>query len=361
MIPWWNNNFDEECASAAYKSILDKNISQGKVTSQLESQVSKKFDVANVIAMNSGSSALLAIMSCLDLADDEEVIVQSRTWIATFNSVFLAHKNIKVVDIDLNSFCLTLENIKSSMTSKTRVVVITHMNGRGQNILEISKFCKANGIFLIEDAAQAIFSKSQSQYMGTFGDAAIFSLSAAKVISSGQGGLALIKDNFLARKIRDFRTQGVESTHEPENWPSVGCNFRYTDVLASIAIVQLGQAEERLKNCELIYHKYKDGLSACKGLRFLEKNYVDEAQTYVEILCNKRDLLKNFLEGKGIETRKFYPPINRSGQFRASSENSYPNAEYLYKSGLYLPSGPGQALTAIDVVIEALQDYDRHF
>jgi dTDP-4-amino-4,6-dideoxygalactose transaminase len=361
MIPWWNNNFGEDCARAAYSSILAKNISQGKVTLQLEDRISKIFRVNNVIAMNSGSSALYAILSCLDLTDDEEVIVQSRTWIATFNSVFLAHKNIKVVDINLNSYCLNLNGLVGAITAKTRVVVIAHMNGRSQDIFEIATLCKSMGIFLIEDAAQAIYSKSSNKYLGTFGDASIFSLSAAKVISSGQGGLALINDNLLARKVRDFRTQGVESTHEPIDWSSVGCNFRYTDVLASIAMIQFNEADERLSTCEQIYLRYKNGLSGCKKLRFMDKNSADEAQTYVEILCETRDILKHFLESRLIETRKFYPPINRSQFMSVPDISEYPNAEFLYRRGIYLPSGPGQSMNDIDLVIEVLQEYDQQF
>ena len=181
------------------------------------------------------------------------------------------------------------------------------------------------------------------------------------MISSGQGGLALIKDNLLARKVRDFRTQGVESTHEPIDWPSVGCNFRYTDVLASIAMIQLNEASERLNTCEQIYLRYKNGLSGCEKLRFMDKNSPDEAQTYVEVLCETRDELKYFMENRFIETRKFYPPVNRSSSMTAADLSKCLNAEYLYGRGLYLPSGPGQSLESIDAVIEVLREYDQQF
>jgi dTDP-4-amino-4,6-dideoxygalactose transaminase len=355
MIAWWSNNFGEVCARAAYNEILNKNISQGLVTKKLEDLVAKEFEVPYVIAMNSGSSALYSILFNLDLKPDDEVLVQSRTWVATLNSSLLANLNVRLIDISSSTYCMDVDLLKKSINTKTKAVVITHMNGRGNSMDEIVALCKKHNIYLIEDAAQSIYSKHNDKYLGTYGDASIFSLSTAKIISSGQGGLALIKDEDLASKVRNFRTQGVESTHEPNIWENIGGNFRYTDVLASIALVQFSQAKERLDACNQIYKKYNDFFSRQSKLKFLTKNAESEVQTYIEVMCENRENLKNFLFKKGVDTREFYPAMSKAHYL--AGDKLCPVAENLSRMGLYLPSGPGQNLADIDRVLDILSGY----
>ena len=112
MIPWWVNDFGISCAQAAYEEIMRKNISQGIVTRKLEDRISEAFNMPNVIAMNSGSSALYAILKSLGLRKDQEIIIQARTWVATLNSALLANLKVKIVDIDSETLCMNLDHLK---------------------------------------------------------------------------------------------------------------------------------------------------------------------------------------------------------------------------------------------------------
>lgn len=358
-IPWWRNNFGDSCASAAYRAILARCVSQGSLTIELERGISEYFGVSNVIATNSGSTALYSLLKCLPIPAGSNVIIQARTWIATLHAPLLAGLNVKLADINPQTHCLDVDSVRELVDERTRVVIVTHMNGRSSSTEALLDLCSKRDIFLIEDAAQAIHSKAENgAFLGTIGYAGVFSLSVAKIISSGQGGLVLTSSNDFGSKVRNFRTHGVESTFEPSEWPAVGSNFRYTDVLASIGLCQFAEIQSRVVHVEKIHSLYFEGLSDVPQMKLLGKNNPAEVQAYVEVCCEDRESLRHFLASRGIESRLFYPPVSEAHYaFKCNADFDIPNARRLCDTGLYLPSGPSIEISSVLETIESIRRF----
>ena len=354
MIPWWKISFQDDELKRVIKSFKNQNISQGNVTRQFEEKLEEYLSVENVIAVSSGSAALLVALMAIDIQPEDEVIIPDRTWIATAHAVKILGAKPIVCEVEKEVPLIKISQIESHITKKTRAIIPVHLNGRDANINQINKVAKKNNLFVIEDAAQALGSKNQTGLLGTQSDIGCFSFSVAKTISTGQGGIVVTRDKNLAKKIRNIRTHGVENIKDPKKWILPGFNFRFTDLLASIGIEQLKRIDKAILNSKKIYKKYSDGI---KNNSFsLIKVDVEngEVPVYVEFLVNNRDMLIKKLFDNDIETRPFYPSIHEA-EYISSEELNFTNSLNFSYKGIYLPSGPDQSFDDIDLCIETIQ------
>jgi dTDP-4-amino-4,6-dideoxygalactose transaminase len=137
----------------------------------------------------------------------------------------------------------------------------------------------------------------------------------------------------------------------------MGFNFRYTDLHASLGLVQLGKVEERLKNLKKIYTIYRDGLQELDWIKLIPVHVEKgEGPLYVEIMVDERSKLMEYLASKNIQTRAIYPDLDSAKHLNC--ENNYPNARVFGKQGLVLPCGPDQPPENIDRVLRSLKTYN---
>ena len=182
-ISWWQTEFATGEAEAAAKAINQGRLSQGELVAEFEIKLGEYLGVSNVVATTSGSDALLLSLWAAGVLPGDEVLVPNRTWIATAHSVSLLGAIPIFVDTDVDLPVISLSDLKSKVTSRTKAVIPVHLNGRNAHIDEILKFGENYGIKVIEDAAQALGSKDSSgSLLGTKSLAGCFSLSVAKVI-----------------------------------------------------------------------------------------------------------------------------------------------------------------------------------
>jgi dTDP-4-amino-4,6-dideoxygalactose transaminase len=353
-IPWWQTEFTAGEADAAAAAITAGRLSQGPIVAEFESRLCEYLDVRNVIATTSGSDSLLLALWAAGIRPGDEVLLPNRTWIATAHSVLLLGAVPVIVDTDNDRPVISLADLERKVSENSRVVIPVHMNGRDAHIDEVIKFGERYKLKVIEDAAQALGSKDMSgAFLGTKSLAGCFSLSVAKVISSGQGGFIACNDDEFALQLRRMRTHGVENVIEPEKWVRPGFNFRFTDVLASIGIEQLKKLELRLNRLRQIHEKYKIGLASLTAVALIDvKVSQGEIGPYIEVLCENRSALVAHLEKLGVETRTFYPDLDKAEYLSNNTRN--PNSERFGRDGIYLPSGPSLTDSQIDSVIEAI-------
>jgi dTDP-4-amino-4,6-dideoxygalactose transaminase len=264
------------------------------------------------------------------------------------------------VDTEINFPIMSVTQLEQYLTPKTKAIMPVHMNGRGVDMTLLNRFAKERNLVVIEDSAQALGSKNlDGQFLGTLSDAGCFSLSVAKIIATGQGGFIATKDPDLAKRFRSLRTHGVENTVEPDRWVAPGSNFRFTDILASIGIIQLGLLPERIKRSRQVYERYKIGLNNHPSVQLIE-NRDYEVGPYIEVLAQNRDGLRNYLRVQHIEieTRPFYPDLNTASYWVERNSAELPNSMKFAAHGLYLPSGPSILDEDIDYVLGAIWKFD---
>ena len=359
-IPWWQTSFDNGEHVAVASAVKARRISQGEITKQFESLLADYLGVPAVIATSSGTSALTLALMGSGIKPGDEVMVPNRTWIATAHAVQILGGVPIFVDTETDYPVMMVGDLKKRLTAQTKAIMPVHMNGRGVDMAELNEFAKEYGLIVIEDAAQALGStNTEGQFLGTLSSAGCFSLSVAKIIATGQGGFIATRDLDLAHRFRILRTHGVENTVEPDCWVAPGFNFRFTDILASIGIVQLGLLPERIDRSRQVYEKYRQGLCNHSCVQLIEyKDY--EVGPYIEVLVEDREALRNHLRMQSIEieTRPFYPDLKSAPYWAERNSAELPNSLKFASQGLYLPSGPSILDKEIDYVIQAIWKFD---
>ena len=356
-IPWWQTEFLTGEAEAASAAISAGRLSQGPIVLEFENYLRDYLGVRNVVATTSGSDALLLSLWAAGIRSGDEVLVPNRTWIATAHSVLLLGAVPIIVDTDIDRPTISLADLERKVSEKTKAVIPVHLNGRDAHIDDVIDFGDRYKLKVIEDAAQALGSKDLSgAFLGTKSLAGCFSLSVAKVISSGQGGFIASNDDEFAMQLRLMRTHGVENVVEPRNWNRPGFNFRFTDVLASIGIEQFKKLDSRLNRLRQIHQKYEAGLVSIRGVNLIDVHISQgEIGPYIEVLCEDRQALIEHLSNFGIETRTFYPDLDNADYLNQNGGNV--NSKKFGLEGLYLPSGPSLTDAQVEFVIKAVSNF----
>ncbi len=177
-------------------------LSEGQISS-LEGYFKGHFGAKYVCSFNAGRSALLAILSSLDLPENSEIIIQAFTCNAVVNPITKMGLRPVYVDID-ETLNLEISDLEKKITPLTRAVIVQHTFGLPAKIEKIKEICRQHGIWLIEDCAHALGAKVNGKLCGTFGDAAFFSFGRDKIISSVFGGMALSANDKIGAKLEKF-------------------------------------------------------------------------------------------------------------------------------------------------------------
>lgn len=356
-IYWWRTHFGREEADLIAEAISREHISQGEVTADFEQRISQVLDIPYVVATTSGSMALLMSLIAAGIGPGDEVIVPNRTWIATAHAPLLLGAKVILADVEKERPLLDVDSLKGKITARTKAIIPVHLNGRSVNMSAVNKIAKKHGLKVIEDAAQAFCSRNESGMLGGQSFAGCFSLSVAKLISTGQGGFVVTRDKKVYEKLKLMRTHGVSDLINVA-YTQLGFNFRFNDILASIGIVQLAHLEEHIAKVKKIYAKYAEALPTLSFLKLMPVDVTaGEIPIYVEVLVPQRERLIKFLLAHNIQVRPFYPDLNRASYLQNHDE--FPCSRVFGEQGLFLPSGPEQSIANVDRVLSVLKGFKK--
>jgi len=212
-------------------------LAEGPMVKKFEVEFSKMFNKKNVVAVNSGTSALELAYDLAGIEPGDEVITPVLTCTAT--NLPLARRHAKIVFADVNyELNIDIDDVKRKITKRTKAVVFVHFGGNNYGLRELKQLCKERGITLIEDAAQAV----GSDYWGV-GDFTAVSLQAIKTLTAGDGGILITKrkrDATLAKKLRWFGYDRlVKQKRGDTDLTLAGYKFHMNDISAAIALANL--------------------------------------------------------------------------------------------------------------------------
>lgn len=336
--------------------------SAGPFVEAFERQFAGYVGMPNAIAVSSGTAALHVALLALGVGAGDEVIVPAFAMGACFLSVLFTGARPVFVDCEPETYNIDPAKIEEKITSRTKAILVVHTYGHPAAMDEIAAIAKKRRLPIIEDAAEAHGARYKGKNAGSFGTISCFSFYANKIITTGEGGMALTADSALAeemRRLKDlYHSKAKRFIHE-----KIGYNYRMTNLQAAVGLGELAHIDEYLARKRAMAKRYAEGLSRIRGLRLpaTKANAENVFWVYGVVVDEKefgmnRDALREKLSAEGIGTRDFfYPPESQPVLAPFLNEENFPSAAYLSANGLYLPSGLALTEEQADRVIEAVK------
>jgi len=338
-IPWFRPQVGAAEAKRLAEVLESGYINAGEVTRAFEERVAETIGAHHCIAVTSGTAAIALALMGKGIGPGDEVIVPDLTFIATANAVRLTGADVKLVDAEIGRFTLDVDRTRDAIGPRTRAICPVDVNGRGADYGILEPLCRDKGLALICDSAEGLGSKYAGRFLGTFGDAGAFSFSAAKTVSSGQGGMIATNDEDLACRLRELRDQGRrrQGTGGNDLHPVVGFNFKYTNLQAAVALCQMDCLADRLEHFRRRDQWYRALLADCPGVTLPPLDDGEEVRQWTDILVERRDDVVAALAADGIGCRPFWYPLHTQAPYKAP-DDSFPGAMAVSYRGLWLPS-----------------------
>ncbi len=320
-------------------------IKGGKVA-EFQKNLEKYLDVKHVIPVGNGTDALQIALMALGLKPGDEVITPVFTFIATAEVVALLGLTPVMVDVDYDTFNLSVESLKKAITPRTKAIVPVHLFGQNAGMEEILEIAKAHNLFVIEDACQSIgsvytFSDGRKVRSGCIGDIGCTSFFPSKNLGCfGDGGALFTNDDTLAKKIRVIANHGMETRYYHDE---VGVNSRLDSIQAAVLDVKLKHLDEYTASRQKAANFYNSAFSSSEKLIVpaVSENSTHVFHQYTLKLKDvDRSELQNFLKEKGIPAMIYYPvPLHLQKAFENAGykKGDFPVAEELCNCVLSLP------------------------
>jgi len=342
-------------------------VTKGKYVAQFEEEFAKLFGCRYAVALSSGTDAdALALATLYDFGAErgDEIIVPALSFVATGNAVFQAGFKPVFVDVEEKSLNIDPRQIERAITPKTRAIMPVHLMGKPADMDPIQAIAKRHKLFVIEDAAEAHGAEYKGRTIGTLGDLAAFSLYAAHIITTIEGGIVLTDNASMAEALRSLRNHGMVDKFV---FQRIGFSAKMNEIEAAVG---LGNIEifptildRRRRNMAYLIQQFKRfaeffssieeapheklgphafPITVCKGAPFTKEEFV------------------RFIEEAGIDSRNlFYSiPTQCPGYaFLGYKKKDFPNAEYFGNNGCHIGVHQDLEIADLDYVINVVNRF----
>ncbi|WP_306318210.1 MULTISPECIES: DegT/DnrJ/EryC1/StrS family aminotransferase [unclassified Streptomyces] len=362
MINVFQPSLGEEEAAAVAEVFAGNWLGHGPRTKAFEAEFAAHLGTGaeNVLFINSCTAGLFLAAELLELGPGDDVVLPSVSFVAAANAVAATGARPVFSDCDPRTLNPTAMDIEAALTPRTKAVIVLHYGGRPGEIAAIAELCRRHGIPLVEDAACAVASTADGQACGTFGDIAVWSFDAMKVLVTGDGGAMWVRDPELAARARTLAYHGLEqpsgfTARVSHRWwelnvRAFGHRIVGNDVTASIGSVQLRRLPGFLARRRAAFDSYDRLLADADGIRTpppLPRGHTSSYYFYwVQLDPAIRDQVAADLLDRGIYTTFRYPTLHRVPAY-GSEIPALPGSDEAAEATLLLPLH--QALREEDV------------
>lgn len=334
MIPLYKVEWTEDDVRAVTK-IIRRGMywTGGEENIHFEKEVSKYLGRKHGLAFNSGTSALTALFLAYDIWSRDEVIVPAFTYPATVDAVRFAGATPVFADIDEKTYGLDVEDVEKRITDRTKAVIAVHIYGLPCNIVDLRELVDKHGLLLIEDAAEALGAELLGGKCGSFGDGAILSFAGNKIVTTGEGGMALTDSLDIKNKLVEIRNK--------HNW----C---LSTIQAALGLTQFKKLDMFLATRRQNAHYLSNQLNSIGNISLpdLPEGSTHNYQFYTIRIPEVRDQLKDYLEKKGISTNIYFPTLY-----------PLPVSKEMASQVLTLPMYPGLKEEEMDYIADAVREF----
>ena len=319
-----------------------------------------------VAALSSGTAAIHLALVLLNVKTGDEVICQTKTFVASVNPVLYIGATPILVDSETKTWNMCPETLEKAIIDridkgkKPKAIIAINIYGMPYNVDAIHNIAHKYDIAVIEDSAEALGSKYNNEYCGTFGDLSILSFNGNKIITTSGGGALVARDNKTKEKAVFLATQAKDPGLD-YNHSQLGFNYRISNISAGIGRGQMHVLEDRIKARRQNFDFYYRNLKQIKKIEFLKEpeGYFSNRWLTCILVDNsnmKIELIKK-LNDEDIDARPSWKPMHQQPLF-----NNYPKylngvADDLFDRGICLPSGSNLTTKELNKVINIIKSY----
>lgn len=314
------------------------------------------------VAVGSCTDALHLAYVLSDLQPGDEVIVPVFTCTAT-NIPLLYHGiKIRFADAQIDSMNIDPDHVRSLVSEKTKAIVCVHYGGLPCDMDELQAIADECGVPLIEDAAQALGATYHGAPIGSISDFTTFSFQAIKHITTGDGGMLMMKDASLVAKTKRIRWFGIDrEAKQGGTWANdifeVGYKYQMTDIAAAMGLAALETFADVLKLRRSLFARYIERLQSVDGITMIGANYDDRehAAWLCTVLVDRRRDLERKLRDHSIESGQVHFRNDRYSVFADFRSEELPNMDAIEDRYLVLPLHTHMTIADVDRICDTIR------
>lgn len=382
MIPYGRQDITSEDITAVREVLESDWLTQGPKVPEFEHALTDKFGTQYAVAVNSATSALHIACMALGLGPNDLLWTVPNTFVASANCARYCGAGVDFVDIDERTYNISIDSLKAKLKKAKqecrlpKVLVVVHHSGQPCLMEEVAELAKAYGVRLIEDASHAVGSRYKGEYVGNcrLSDIVIFSFHPVKIITTGEGGVALTDDEQLAKRMELYRSHGITRDANMMEFEShglwyyeqvdLGFNYRMTELQAALGISQLRRLDEYVARRRELAARYDELLRSLpfrtpwqhpdgESARHLYVIRVDADRT-----SRRRHEIFQFMRDNGVGVNVHYIPVHLQPYYRrlGFQPGDFPNAEAYYETAISIPLYATMSQADQDRVVNLLAD-----
>jgi len=321
--------------------------SVGTYVQRFEEAFAEFCGTEHAVTCSNGTTALHLALLALGVRPGDEVIVPTLTYVATANAVVYCGARPVFVDSESETWNMDPAHIEALITPRTKGIIVVHLFGHPVDMDPIMDIARRHGLFVLEDAAEAHGAEYKGRRVGSIGDVATFSFFGNKIITTGEGGMVTTNDRALADEVRRLKNHGMDP--QRKYWfPTVGYNYRLTNVASAIGLAQLEKIDWHLEQRQQIASWYREFLADVPGLTWqAEKEWARHVWWLFTVVMDRDTPLGRFdtlaeLKARGVEGRQIVYPIHQLPPYQdLAYDGRFPVAERIVDRGLHLPTWSG--------------------
>jgi UDP-4-amino-4,6-dideoxy-N-acetyl-beta-L-altrosamine transaminase len=382
MIPYGRQSINQADIDAVVEVLRSDFITQGPVVPRFEQAVARYCGAQHAVATNSATSALHLACLVLGVGPGDCVWTSPITFVASANCARYCGATADFVDIDSRTYNLSPQALEEKLVAAERkgrlpkVVIPVHLAGQPCDLSAIHRLGQRFGFRIIEDASHAIGGRYREEPVGNcrYSDITVFSFHPVKIITTGEGGMALTNDPEIVRRMVRLRSHGItrdpaKLTHEADGpWYyeqlELGFNYRLTDIQAALGLSQLRRLDEFVACRQEIAQSYTSAFADLPVATPYESPETDSAH-HLYITRLRRDRASkthrevfDSLRNKGIGVNLHYIPVYRQPYYASFGFNpkTFPESEGYYAEVMSLPIYPSMTMQQQSCVVDALRE-----
>jgi UDP-4-amino-4,6-dideoxy-N-acetyl-beta-L-altrosamine transaminase len=381
MIPYGRQDISQEDIDAVVEVLRSDFLTQGPVVPEFEKVVASYAGAKHAVAVSSATSALHISCLALEVGPGDLVWTSPITFVASANCALYCGADVDFVDIDPRTYNLSVSCLAEKLEQAKRngrlpkVVIPVHLSGQPCEMEAIHALSVKYGFRVIEDASHAIGGSYRGEKVGScrYSDITVFSFHPVKIVTTGEGGMALANDPVLAAKMRKLRSHGITSTPsemdarpEDELWNyqqvGLGFNYRLTDIQAALGLSQMRRLDEFVLARNELAERYAKllvdmPLTTPEQLLATRSSYhLYIIRLKVQEMTKTQSEVFRELHQRKILVNLHYIPVYLQPYYRelGFKPGMYPESERYFKEAISIPLYPGLSQEQQDKVVDAL-------